>query len=575
MRQSALVVFGTAVLLGCAGGQTGGETGLEASGGHGHPTGGSAGMAPVGTGGKTQTGGTSGSEPGAQECSETADCVSDVEARLAGLSGPARNARKVTGGECTPASITADTKSVTGYACDCSLEGSGSLMIGPVGLGCYVYGRAGDCLFDDSDFSGCTLAESDKCQEVCEQLESKLDADAARTFETKVIYTTCERNSCHSVVEVDGRCFADFSYEQGGPSYDCSLGGEAILEAHAKESSAPQFDTVPDESPAEEGTSGFIDISVNASASAVELMPSFGVYAQFFDRPADGSAEFATVLDPLEGIDDCSVVDPSGMGVGDDVEWVDIGELMLIDGSHEYAIEETPASHEGYYSYGVDLSELGVEPRYGGKYALRGSGGGFDESFDIDGVRLPDRLTVTELESNGQFEPGALELTWSGRGDSPLRVRLWINPLPMDVADPYQIECLVADDGEFIIPAKVLKAAPEGFVSASFRRQNRTVAKAGEKTLTINAVMEVSYEFLLGQECDRPEVAEACARYAEQYIAALEQCDVADLPTAESLCPDYETRACQVCPEYYECAAANTLCGDDGLHVYGGGCACP
>ncbi|MBN1606208.1 MAG: hypothetical protein JW940_06220 [Polyangiaceae bacterium] len=578
MQRSTLVLLCAAVLAGCGGGQTGGETGLEASGGHGHPSGGktgtSAGMGPVGTGGETHTGGSGSSEPGARECEKTSDCVPGVEARLAALSGPVQNARRVASGECTPASVAADTKSVSGYACDCSLEGSGSLMIGPVGLGCYVRGRAGDCLFDDSDFSGCTLAESDRCQDVCAELEVRLEADAARTFETEVVYTTCEQYSCHSVVKVDGRCYADFSFEQGGLSYDCSLGGKAILDEHEKASSERQTDTVPNESPTEEGTSGFIDISVVTSAFPGEPTLSFSAYAQFFDE-VGSSAKFATVLDPLEGVDDCGVVVSTGMGVADAMTWVDIGKLTLIDGSHEYGIEETPASHEGYYSYGVDLTELGVEPRYGGKYGLRGSGGGFGETFSIDGVRLPEALSVSELESKSQFEPGALKLTWSGEGDVPLRVRLWINPLPMDVADPYEIECLMADDGEFTIPEKVLKAAPEGFVMASFRRQNRTVAEAGEKTLTINAVVEASYEFLLGQTCDYPEVAEACTRYAEQYLAALERCDVTDLPTAESLCPDNETQACHVCSEYYDCAAANTMCRDDGLYTYSAGCTCP
>ena len=189
-------------------------------------------------------------------------------------------------------------------------------------------------------------------------------------------------------------------------------------------------------------------------------------------------------------------------------------------------------------------------------------------------MHLPQELRVTELEANSRFERGALKLSWSAEGEAPLRIHFWINPLPLDVADPYQIECLAADDGEFTIPAEVIEAAPEGFGSVDFQRQNRVIAGAGDQTLTVAGVVRASYPFVLGEQCEQPAVAQACARYAAQYLSSLDECGVTELPTAESLCPDYQTQACGVCAEYYDCAAANTMCGDDGLYTYDGGCSC-
>jgi len=75
--------------------------------------------------------------------------------------------------------------------------------------------------------------------------------------------------------------------------------------------------------------------------------------------------------------------------------------------------------------------------------------------------------------------------------------------------------------------------------------------------------------------CERPDVVEACLRYAEVRSAALEQCGVTVTESLDEICPDFLAQACGACPERFDCLAANTACLGDGLYLPASECTCP
>jgi hypothetical protein len=112
-------------------------------------------------------------------------------------------------------------------SCRCETGTRGVSHIGPKGVGCFALGRAGDCLWDDSELEPCTPAD-DKCPALCEELEARYAADAKKVFDAEARYSACHEGWCHSVLRIEDACFADRSY-QNGRSYDCSLSDEDIL----------------------------------------------------------------------------------------------------------------------------------------------------------------------------------------------------------------------------------------------------------------------------------------------------------------------------------------------------------
>lgn len=141
------------------------------------------------------------------------------------LMAPAEVALTVKGNECIRVDIAGV---VAGMACTC-LSSNGWLYIGPEGAGCFARGRAGDCLWDDSEYEPCST-EDDKCPELCTELATRYKADAAATFDAELRSSTCGTDGfCHRVLRVEDRCYADASLEKAR-SYDCALSDEEILD---------------------------------------------------------------------------------------------------------------------------------------------------------------------------------------------------------------------------------------------------------------------------------------------------------------------------------------------------------
>jgi hypothetical protein len=125
--------------------------------------------------------------------------------------------------------------------CRCDQSDGGFILISDVslGIGCELRGRGGFCLFDDTEFSGCDVADPHSCDETCSTVQSRLAADAAKRLSAEVRFSGCVPPppssgglaSCGIVLEVDDQCFTN---GQGGAvldnePVDCALSDAEIL----------------------------------------------------------------------------------------------------------------------------------------------------------------------------------------------------------------------------------------------------------------------------------------------------------------------------------------------------------
>jgi hypothetical protein len=467
---------------------------------------------------------------------------------------------------------------VSGSACNCQQAELGAVRaVGPVGLGCYVLGRGGDCLWGDGEFQGCDVNAPSACEDVCAELELRQEADAARSFQAELVYSACgqgEQDDCQSVVSIDGRCYANRDYD-AAHGYDCALGASAILEQHAADTALPQQTLIPDGTSSYlPGTNGMLQLTTATEYWGTSAGPTgFGVYAQFFDVEGE-SGQFGEVLDPLDGVDDCGVIRSSFTGVGPRLRLLSVAQATFHDQGQQYSLEEFRSSSDSYYSYLFDLSAAGVVPRPGGRYGFSASGGSFAANIELVDIELPEALSFPDLASTTHLDRGAIGLTWTGRGAAPLRLSLQIEPKLGDFSDPYTVECLMADDGAFNIPASVLESAPDGVATALFRREQREVVRSGGKSIQTISGHWVTHRFWLGPVCDGSAVMAACQRSAAEIRARYAECSDVPPPSLGSLCPDYLTQSCNGCREYFECRGDATRCESGGLTSVSG-CACP
>jgi hypothetical protein len=155
---------------------------------------------------------------------DAARCESQGDELAQSLRTPSSDVTTVKGGDCARVDI---IDVVAGLACTC-LSSNGWIYIGPDGAGCFARGRAGDCLWDDSEFKGCTRGDP-TCPAKCEELGKRYAADAAKSFDVAVRFSTCRESSCRHVLRIGDACYTDRSIDSGR-RFDCSLGDSEFLD---------------------------------------------------------------------------------------------------------------------------------------------------------------------------------------------------------------------------------------------------------------------------------------------------------------------------------------------------------
>jgi hypothetical protein len=508
--------------------------------------------------------------PEKDECRGASDCDALVVDQLASFTSPAGSSLSFSSAECTTVSIVGGA---SGPTCNCQIaEGQGVIPIGPVGVACYRYGRAGDCLWSGDEFEGCDLNDPSSCDVVCSELEQRLADDAARTFEASAVYSDCQQHECQIVLEIEGRCYADGSYQKGR-SYDCSLGAEAILAAEKSTNLPPQQDERPEtRSPYVPGSDGMVQLVVSTRFAGAHAYPaSFGALAQFAVI-GGGTTAYGESIDPLEGLDDCGIFVGSGSGAAGTVDFFDAADVRLLDGATARTFELAEASNADFYSYLLELED--VEPRFGQRYGVHVSGGTFGSAFDsTDGLHLPQALEVSTLLASSHFEQADLQLSWSGTSEQPLYLQLLVNSTLGGFFSNYELACMVKDDGNFVIPGELLQALPVGFATVTVAREDRRIVESGSHSLLLLGSVEATHQIALGPMCETDRaILDACTAMAESVIAEYEACAIPP-PELPELCPDFLATTCDLCTEYFACVAGQTRCTKQGL-TSGVGCGC-
>jgi hypothetical protein len=182
----------------------------------------------------SNSGGQSGDAPGSHECRANADCQGLADSLIEAIDG-ARPPEALTRAECVAISLGSggSTSSVgigvgEDSACMCSnADESVGYGVGLDPSGCVVRGRTRQCLYEGSEFTGCSVDTADSCSTTCTQLSGLIEADHERDVSANVRTFRCVQNSCKAVVQIDDRCFVNNDHVV----HDCTASDEEILSA--------------------------------------------------------------------------------------------------------------------------------------------------------------------------------------------------------------------------------------------------------------------------------------------------------------------------------------------------------
>jgi hypothetical protein len=149
----------------------------------------------------------------------------------------------------------------------------------------------------------------------------------------------------------------------------------------------------------------------------------------------------------------------------------------------------------------LNLDARGVEPRFGGSYGVLVPSMG-DGQVALEGLRLPEALTLPALSPLRREPPGELTLTWTGSGADPLRILLTRRADAVTRGLDYYVACEVTDDGTFTIPAAALQHVPLGPVDVALQRRHVARSSAGR----------VAREFIKAVQAPTMRTANATSR---------------------------------------------------------------
>lgn len=498
---------------------------------------------------------------GPVQCGDAASCQARVQELVDQLQSPAPGPGAVTAKRCTY--VFAADQGLQGTRCECDLSDGRTASLGPQGLGCYMTGRGGTCLLGDEDFTGCDEGETASCEESCQLLQERLEQDAAHPFDVEVLLAECtDEGACASVLRVDDQCFTRDSLRDG-VGYDCALGAEGVFAAWGEDLRALQNPgEVIEERSSYRDTDAFIELTAHQFFAGTYGEPGFSAMAQFF--PFENPIDVITgeVLDPLEGLDDCRIARSEG-GPGLGRRYTNVESLTLLDDGQEIPLQVLNQDAAiGFYNYWADLTEAGLTARYGGRYGVRGSGGGFGTDFEFDDIILPEALS-SSLETSIRIDPNDFTLTWQGRGEAPLQVRFWFAPNAGNTSLDGEIYCELVDDGEHRFEPELFDRAPGSFAFIDLMREDTRAHVVGQRTIDTRAQVTTHHLLAFGDACDGSEVMQACERAAVRIIDTHQTCwGDHYVPAREQLCPDYLLEACHVCPERFACQADHTQCID-------------
>jgi hypothetical protein len=190
----------------------------------------------------------------------------------------------------------------------------------------------------------------------------------------------------------------------------------------------------------------------------------------------------AQVVDPLEGLDDCEVIEhgPTGtqpmMG---EVVWQDAPTVTLDAGDWSQALTDynPDAISRTYSAWLAD----GLPPEEA-TFDLWVEGGGAAPALDLDALgTMPPNVVVStpSLAWGAELPRADVPFAWSGTSEDVLYISLWVrSEFNVEAFPMYEVNCEVVDDGSWVLPGSILETMPEGW-SAYVDVQRRSIAWVG------------------------------------------------------------------------------------------------
>jgi hypothetical protein len=116
--------------------------------------------------------------------------------------------------------------------CVCYGDESSFILLDPdVATGCMVWGRVGQCLYGTREFPGCNPeAATTSCAAVCDELQRRIQADEASSYEVTAQGAACLDGSCVCVLDMDGDCYVRGCLANPHMPYDCSRSARSIVD---------------------------------------------------------------------------------------------------------------------------------------------------------------------------------------------------------------------------------------------------------------------------------------------------------------------------------------------------------
>ena len=168
---------------------------------------------------------------GGAECLTDTECVAIAQGQLDALAEPSSVGSTFDQAQCIMAGLASGP---SGIVCECTNEGGGSLT---VGLDCARHGRHGECIYPADEFPGCELGVAESCDAVCSDLQSRLEAAAAQTYESELRAAYCDNDACVAVSRIEDVCHVNGDYIR---AYDCSQSDEDIVSQHQAQQAQDQ-----------------------------------------------------------------------------------------------------------------------------------------------------------------------------------------------------------------------------------------------------------------------------------------------------------------------------------------------
>jgi hypothetical protein len=169
-------------------------------------------------------------------------------------------------------------------------------------------------------------------------------------------------------------------------------------------------------------------------------------------------------LDPLDKVDDCGVLNyTQPPGAEPTLSPLALGGATVDAGSGPAELAEADD--------GVWRADLPLPAAFGQAYGFAIAGDdtplvGVDAIELPDAVKLPDAIELTSPDVSAGYalvRRFDLEVDWTGSSDGTATIELLASSAE-GVGPYWLLQCVVEDDGSFVIPHEALEAVPDGLV---------------------------------------------------------------------------------------------------------------